>query len=45
MSGRSLIKGGRRARLSATVPMEDFNLHLTGDIHAIAASQPARCAD
>ena len=29
-------RGGRR--LSQIIPMEDFNLHLTGDIHAITAA-------
>ncbi|MBU4460971.1 MAG: formate--tetrahydrofolate ligase [Verrucomicrobia bacterium] len=33
------IKGGAAGGgLSQVVPMEDFNLHLTGDIHAIAAA-------
>ncbi len=33
------IKGGAAGGgYSQTIPMEDFNLHLTGDIHAITAS-------
>ena len=39
------IKGGAAGGgYSQVVPMEDFNLHLTGDIHAVAAANNLLCA-
>lgn len=33
-----LLGGAAGGGYSQVIPMEDFNLHLTGDIHAITAS-------
>ena len=39
------IKGGAAGGgYSQVVPMEDFNLHLTGDIHAVSAAHNLLCA-
>jgi formate--tetrahydrofolate ligase len=39
------IKGGAAGGgYSQVVPMEDFNLHLTGDIHAVSAANNLLCA-
>lgn len=39
------IKGGAAGGgFSQVVPMEDFNLHLTGDIHAVGAAHNLLCA-
>jgi formate--tetrahydrofolate ligase len=39
------IKGGAAGGgYSQVVPMEDFNLHLTGDIHAVALANNLACA-
>jgi formate--tetrahydrofolate ligase len=39
------IKGGAAGGgYAQVVPMEDFNLHLTGDIHAVAAANNLLCA-
>jgi formate--tetrahydrofolate ligase len=39
------IKGGAAGGgYSQVVPMEDFNLHLTGDIHAVTAANNLMCA-
>ncbi len=39
------IKGGAAGGgYSQVVPMEDFNLHLTGDIHAVGAAHNLLCA-
>jgi formate--tetrahydrofolate ligase len=39
------IKGGAAGGgLSQVVPMEDFNLHLTGDIHAVGLANNLACA-
>ena len=39
------IKGGAAGGgYSQVVPMEDFNLHLTGDIHAVTAANNLLCA-
>ncbi len=39
------IKGGAAGGgLSQVIPMEDFNLHLTGDIHAISVAHNLLCA-
>jgi len=39
------IKGGAAGGgYSQVIPMEDFNLHLTGDIHAITAANNLLCA-
>lgn len=34
----TLLGGAAGGGYSQVVPMEDFNLHLTGDIHAITAA-------
>ncbi|PHJ38114.1 formate--tetrahydrofolate ligase [Desulforamulus profundi] len=34
----SALKGGCRRRLRQVVPMEDINIHFTGDIHAVEAA-------
>ena len=34
----SLIGGAAGGGYSQVIPMEEFNLHLTGDIHAITAA-------
>ena len=39
------IKGGAAGGgMSQVIPMEDFNLHLTGDIHAVALANNLACA-
>lgn len=39
------IKGGAAGGgYSQVIPMEDFNLHLTGDIHAVSAAHNLLCA-
>ena len=38
------LKGGGRWRFSQVVPMEDINLHFTGDIHAITTANNALAA-
>ena len=38
------IEGGAAGGgYSQVIPMEDFNLHLTGDVHAIGAATTCRC--
>lgn len=40
------IKGGAAGgEYSQVVPMEDINLHLTGDMHAITAANNTLAAD
>lgn len=34
----NLLGGAAGGGYSQVVPMEDFNLHLTGDIHAVTAA-------